>query len=265
MNNQLLAPENRTSLLALLIACAMFLAVLSLFLPVVSVEFLGTWSITGMEAIFDGIADETGVTCLAICLAGSVLAGISAVAAYKKAKLLLIPLILVVLNCIMMVVGVGDDIDYVAFGFYLFEIMNLAALVMAIVALYLSSKNGGTVAAHMLVCAACGAKMEANAGFCASCGATAKKTDPKPVVVCPKCKATQDDGAVFCSTCGSSLRGRDVMPTTTPIPAPKPAPAPIPTPTPTKDKGDRKAICPRCGARQSSENSNCKYCGTPMR
>ena len=59
-------------------------------------------------------------------------------------------------------------------------------------------------------------------------------------------------------------------PTATPEPAPMPRPAPRPAPTPTPSPSSapapgRKAVCPHCGARQSEDAVNCKYCGTAMK
>ena len=44
----------------------------------------------------------------------------------------------------------------------------------------------------------------------------------------------------------------------------EPAPAPVSGPV-SAAKGERKAVCPRCGARQLEGTVNCKYCGTAMR
>lgn len=64
-------------------------------------------------------------------------------------------------------------------------------------------------------------------------------------------------------------RPTPVVPTPEPTPMPKPAPRPTPAPTPSfsptpVEKTARKAVCPHCGARQSAEATQCKYCGTPM-
>jgi len=112
------------------------------------------------------------------------------------------------------------------------------------------------------VCAKCNAKLTRDAAFCPHCGApTTVAPDPVRPVVCPKCGVRLEKNAKFCFSCGCSLWEREVTPKPTPVPKPHPAPVP----TSAKDKGDRKAICPHCGARQSTENTNCKYCGTPMR
>lgn len=277
MDNQLLAPKNRTSLLALLVMCAMFLALISLFMPLVSVGFFGTWSWSAMDVLLEEAGDDEIRPFIAFCMAGSIVGGIFAAIGYKKVKLVLVSLIIAAANCVMMVAAMSEDIDYAAIGFYLFELMNLAALVMSIVGLYLNGKTQEEVVVQpTVVCASCGASMEAKAAFCAKCGAAAKKPESR-MISCPKCSAAQPADAMFCSKCGSSLRG-DVMPKTpsvttpsTPTPTPTPTSTPTPAPTSTstpasaKDKGDRKAVCPHCGARQSTENTNCKYCGTPMK
>ena len=97
------------------------------------------------------------------------------------------------------------------------------------------------------------------------CGTPAnKETIVKPVRTCPKCKAEQEEDAAFCRLCGTSLTESKT------VPEARSAATPVSTPVSSswsgsaKDKGDRNAICPHCGARQSSGNTNCKYCGTPM-
>lgn len=262
MDNQSLAPKNRASLLALLVMCAMFLALISLFMPLASFSFIGTWSWSAMDVLLEEAGNEEMRDLIVLCMAGSIVGGVFAAIAYKKVKLVLVSLIVAAANCVMMVAAMSEDIDYAAIGFYLFELMNLAALVMSIVGLYLNGKTQEQVVVQpTVVCASCGASMEANAVFCARCGAAAKPVpESKPVAICPRCNAVQPNGAMFCGICGSSMRG-DVIPNVPPVSVP-------PTSTHLKTppvKGDRNAICPHCGARQSSENSNCKYCGTPMR
>lgn len=66
-----------------------------------------------------------------------------------------------------------------------------------------------------------------------------------------------------------STRHTPIVPAPEPAPMPRsasrPAPAPAPSPsTASVGKSTGKAVCPHCGARQSSEATKCKYCGTSM-
>lgn len=249
MNNQEQTKNKTSSTLALLTMAAMFLGVLCFFLPLVTVNFFGSHSFTAMDVVVGDVSDDTARTCLTICLAASVFGGVFAGLGYKSAKMLVVSLILSLANCALMAATMAEAMDYAAIGFHLFEILNVAALIMSIIGVSISGQQRTTTILlqpdkKSISCATCGAQMEADAVFCSKCGTSVAKKVVRSMIVCPTCYAEQDSDAVVCSICGQPMRQKKES---------------------GKNKGDRNAICPHCGARQSSENTHCKYCNTPMR
>ena len=137
------------------------------------------------------------------------------------------------------------------------------------------------------ICAKCSAELDKEAVFCRFCGtptgkkapapvptpapAPASAPTPKPVpakknekVICSYCGARHKAGTETCQYCGTAITGdsKPGVPASSVFEDPVPVPAPKPA---TATKATRKAICPKCGARQSEENVKCKYCGTSMR
>lgn len=222
--------KKQMSLMAILTVCAVFVALISFFLPLFSINFLGTHSYSGCDAIRDALSNpdypELGI---AGCLIFTILSIICSLMALKDNSFCGGTIVASAIGMILMVVTLSDDsdllrpIDYAAAGFYLYEIMNLAAVVLSAASIYLS-KNGVTT------------------------GDGTFSPEPEPVlpakVICPKCKAVQARDAAFCRFCGTAIvREMDPPP----------------------EKVARKAICPYCGARQREDAIYCKYCGTSMK
>ena len=157
-------------------------------------------------------------------------------------------------------IGLGQSaIDYAAIGFYLYEIASLAAIVLSISARYISKSAESSADGRI--------------------PSPAPKPAPKPVppapgptptnkAICPKCKAVQEKDAAFCRFCGTPINNSKPIPakpTPMPNPTPNPSPTPAPVPKPAPKTKDGKVVCPHCGARQSEDAINCKYCGTAMK
>lgn len=150
----------------------------------------------------------------------------------------------------------------------LWIIIGAAIAILGIVLLIvgLTKRNRTDRAISTKACKKCGIQLANNSSFCPRCGTPInEKTIEKPVRTCPKCKAEQEKGAAFCRLCGTSLTEPKTVPETKSVSTSASIEVSASWSGPAKDKGDRNAICPHCGARQSSGNTNCKYCGTPMR
>lgn len=248
--------KKQSSLMAALTLCVVFVALISFFLPLYSVNFFGTYSYSGFDAVMDAIDDpefpELGI---ALCLICSTIGIICSLFAIKHSNAGVGTIITAAIGMILMIVSMSDDsdilkaIDYAAVGFYLYEIMCFSAIILSAASMYMSR----------------GAASETDNPV--PTPKPAPKPTPKPTPptkkICPKCKAEQDKDAAFCRFCGTPLGGsKPTPPTPEPTPRPDPKPTPNPAPGPIKPKG--KVICPHCGARHIEGTVKCKYCGTSL-
>lgn len=254
--------KKQSSLMSVLTICAIFIALLSFLLPYVSINFFGTHTMSGIDFIIEAIDDEEMPALLAvICPVLSVTGLIFAFTSMKSSKASVGTIISSGIGMIVMIVAMSDGdwdiivaLDYAAIGFYLYEVMSFAAVVLPAVSMYMS-KN--TVS-----------------GEVNRTPTPAPKPTPKPVppvpgpipakkVICPKCKTEQEKDAAFCRFCGTPINNSKPIPPK-PTPAPEPGPNPVPTPTPIAKAKDGKVMCPHCGARHMMGTTNCKYCGTAI-
>lgn len=244
--------KKQSSLMAALTLCVVFVALISFFLPLYSVNFIGTYSYSGFDAVMDAIDypefPELGI---ALCFVFSIIGLIFAFLMLKSRDAAMGTIITSAISMLLMIIAMCDSsdylkpIDYAAIGFYLYEIMNFVAVILSAASMYMSK---GTVPGG-------------------DNPIPAPKPEPKPApkpapmtkIICPKCKKEQDKNAAFCRFCGTPLSGSKPTPPT-PEPAPKPTPKPTPNADPTKKNG--KVICPHCGARHIEGTTKCKYCGT---
>lgn len=254
--------KKHSSLMAILAVCTVFVALISFFLPFVSISFFGTYSYSALELI-EEIIDypefpDVGVLISLVC---TILGIVFSLLALKKRGMEVGTIIASAVGMIFMIVAMTSDIglgqsaiDYAAIGFYLYEIASLAAIVLSISARYISKS----------------AESSADGGI----PSPAPKPAPKPVPpapgpiptkkpICPKCKAEQEKDATFCRFCGTPINNCKPI-TPKPAPAPEPRPNPVPTPTPIAKSKDGKVMCPHCGARHLLGTTNCKYCGTAI-
>lgn len=250
--------KKQLSLMAILAVCAVFVALISFFLPFVSISFFGTYSYSAIELI-EEIIDypefpDVGVLISLVC---TVLAIVFSLLAMKKRGMEIATIITSAVGMVLMIVAMTSDIglgqsaiDYAAVGFYLYEMASLAAIVLSVSARYISKHEESSAVGESPT--------------------PAPKPTPKPVppapgpiptnkVVCPKCKAVQEKDAAFCRFCGTPINNCKPIP---PKPTPNTDPAPVPKPTP-KTK-DGKVMCPHCGARHVAGTTSCKYCGTTV-
>ena len=272
------------------------LAFISLFLPLISINFLGSHSYSTMD-IFEGLGGIGGIledlepasVSLLLVLVCTLLALIFSPYARKNKKAGTGTIIVSVIGMILMLVimtydlGLGiKGMDYAGIGFYLYELASLATVVLTACAVRASNHTTSVVHAPM----------------------PSEPVHTPPPAAEPKYAPAPAPKPM-----------PNPSPKPTPVPAPKPTPVPGPKPTPVsppvprpepkaKDdmvicprcgakqvagtiscrycgtgfggtsikkphapvkKEERRAICPHCGARQSEENLKCKYCGTPMR
>lgn len=94
-------------------------------------------------------------------------------------------------------------------------------------------------------CRKCGTGLMADAKFCAVCATPVVEISVEDYR-CSKCNAELKPGARFCVRCASQIEN------------------PI-RETVTLGEGEKKAVCPYCGTRQSARNLRCRTCGTAMR
>lgn len=243
--------KKEPSLMPVLTVCVVFIALISFFLPLYSVNFFITYSYSGFDAVMDAVDNpqfpELGV---ALCLICSIIGVICSLVAIKWSNAGVGVIITSAIGMILMIVSMTDDsdmlkaIDYAAVGFYLYEIMCFSAIILSAASMHMSK---GAV------------PWRENPIFVTKPQPEpALKPGPSSKKICPKCKKEQDKDASFCRFCGTPLGESTAAP-----PAPKPDPRPTPKPAP---KGDpiknRKVICPHCGARHIEGTTKCKYCGT---
>lgn len=299
-----------SSPISVLTICAIFIALLSFLLPYVSINFFGVHTISGIAFIVEAIEyEELPAMLVVICPVLSVAGLIFAFASMKSSKVSVGTIVSSGIGMIIMIVAMsGGDLDiivaldYAGIGFYLYEVMSFAAVVLPAVSLYMS--KGTTLGKDdpistpkpnpapkpssltKKICPKCKKEQDKDASFCRFCGTPlgestaappAPKPDPKPApksapkddpiknrkVICPHCGARHIEGTTKCKYCGTLFDGNEsVSPKPGPVPHPNPAATPAPNPAPLKKDG--KVICPHCGARQKEDTAKCKYCGTPI-
>lgn len=259
--------KSTEQLMALLTACACGMAILCFFLPMVTVDFLGSWSSNGFDLI-EEYGDDTYA--MIIPLACSVLGVLFALLASKNRKVLIVNIILSLVAMVyifgMYMYEVEDSFGEAGVGFYAFVIMHLAAIVMSIVAL---TRPTGEIVNKVVpakkVCPKCGKTVGEEQLFCDSCGTDLrKKPEPPKENRCKACGKVIDKDVAFCRFCGASTKDLPVPPTPPEPPVPPMPSTPHVRPVPSSDKVKRTAICPHCGAKQMEGTVICKYCGTSM-
>ena len=254
--------KKRSSLLATLAVCAACVALVSFFLPFVSISFFGTYSYSAIELI-EEIIDypEFPYVGVPISLVCAILGIVFSLLALKIRGMEVGTIITSIAGMVIMIVAMISDlglgisaINYAGIGFYLYEMASLAAIVLSLSARNISKSAETSVAGGI--------------------PNPAPKPIPKPVppvpgptptkkTVCPKCKATQEKDAAFCRFCGTPINnGKPIPPK--PAPSPEPRPKPAPAPAPVVKVKDGKVMCPHCGARHVVGTIRCKYCGTAI-
>lgn len=243
--------KKQSSLMATLAVCAVFVALISCFLPFVSISFFGRYSYSAVDFIEEIIDDpEFPDVGLVISVACTILGIVFSLLALKKRGMAVGTTITSTTAMILMIVAMTSDIglgqkaiDYAAIGFYLYEIACLAAIVMSVMSKRVDSSNTGKTPSPVPIV-----------------------PDPIPVkkTVCPKCKAELEKDVAFCRFCGMPISNSKPTPKPDPTPDPVPAPDPSPTPMPAPKKKDGKVMCPHCGARHAVGTANCRYCGTAI-
>lgn len=248
--------KKQTSLMAVLAVCALFIVLLSFLLPYVSVNFFGTHTISGIDFILEAIDDEELPALLAIiCPILAVIALLCAFVAIKSTRAAIGTILSSIIGMVVMIVAMSDGdwdiivaLDYAAAGFYLYEAMSFAAIILSAAAMYME-KNENNETEEKIVPISKPAPNPVSKPI-----PTTRKVCPNP-----KCRAELDADVAFCRFCGAPLGENEPIP---PMPEPEPKPNPVSTTEPTKKKG--RVICPHCGARHAEGTEKCKYCGTSI-
>lgn len=238
--------KSTKNLMAFLTVCVTGAAILCFFLPMLTVNFFGSWSLNGFELMSELGSDAYPLIIALVCSAVGIL---FALLASKNKKLLAGNIACSATAMILMFILFGgqDLFAETGVGFYLFVAMHLAAIVMAVIALTGSS---GSITEKIVpvknMCPKCGKKVGKDQGFCDGCGANLRESvvvDIPSEYHCKNCGKVIDENAPFCRFCGASKN---------------------PVVTLSDDKPKRTAICPKCGAKQVEGTVICKYCGTKM-
>lgn len=317
---------------------ASVIALLSFLFPFVQITIFEVYSFSGIVFIENAFETEEfqailSVLCPILCIVGIV----CTIMASKQSKAAIGTIVasaagMIIMYAAMLVdeYGILVYIDHAAWGFYLYEIMSLLAIVLSVPILQmgnsspvnkekkefkipeikipkLSELNIPKLPKITLpkpnikipekrsesaknVCPKCKKVQEKDAVFCRYCGASLGKSEkvveeppvrrdanPKPEtpvtpvkssskdgkVICPFCGARHAAGTATCKYCGTAIGGSTGSVSAA---TPKTDPTPVSTvKTASTSKAARKAICPKCGARQSEDVEKCKYCGTPMK
>ncbi len=228
--------NRRTSLLGTLTICAAVVALISFLLPLYSVEFFGTHSVSGVEMVQEGFEymdfPELGVSLSCLC---SLIGVLFSLAAQKNPKCAICTAVASVVSMLLMLIAMTDDssylksIDYAGMGFYVFMIMHIATLVLVVSKRYVSTGQQQT---------------------------TVPTPNPKPVpepaddyILCPHCGASIAKAAAFCRYCGQRMEKEEAIP---PFLEPNPAPPPAP---------NLEETCPQCGTSVSKAAVFCRNCG----
>ena len=258
--------KSTQQLMALLTACACGMAILCFFLPMLTVNFFGSWSFNGFNLI-DEYGDDSYP--LIIALACSAIGIILALVANKNRKVLIGNIALSIIGMTFMFILFGEEelFSEAGVGFYAFVVMHLAAVIMAIVALTRPvDEIANKVAPAKKTCHKCGKSVGEEQLFCDGCGADLrKKPEPPKENRCKACGKVIDKDVAFCRFCGASTKDLPVPPTPPEPPVPPMPSTPHVRPVPSSDKVKRTAICPHCGAKQMEGTVICKYCGTSMK
>ncbi len=254
----MLEVKKQSSLITILAICALFIALLSFLLPYVSINFLGTHTISGIDFIGEAVDNEELPAMLAVlCPILSIIGLICAFSAMKLNNASIGTLISSAVGMIIMIVAMSDEnwdiivaIDYAAVGFYLYEIMSFAAIVLSAASIYLT-KNAVTT----------------GDGTFSPMSKLTHKPAPAPLakVICPACKREQAQDAAYCRFCGTEILRTASTRVSNPPPVDVVDWISKPGKSAAVEKTERKAICPYCGARQREDAVRCKYCGTSMK
>ena len=260
--------KKHSSLSATLAVCTLFVALISFFLPFVSINFLGKHSFSTIELIKEIIDHpefpEAGLLISLVC---TILGIVFSLLALKNRGMAVGTIITSAVGMVFMIVLMTDKsgyglslIDYAGIGFYLYEIASLAAILLSISARHTSKS----------------AESSADGRIPSPAPKPAPMPAPKPVppapgpiptkkTICPNCKAEQKNDAAFCRFCGTPINNsKSISPKPAPAPEPRPNPVPTPTSTSTAKAKDGKVMCPHCGARHVTGTTYCKYCGTAI-
>ncbi len=284
--------KKQTSVMTAITLCVLAVALLSYFLPLFSINFFGTHSYTGLDAIIEAFQDlEFPELYIAMSAVFGVLAVIFAAISLKEGMMLIGTIFFAMAGMVLMLLGMCDDsdfikaIDYAAIGFYLYEVMNFVAIVLSAAAIYTIKSNPAAprnpipgydpipLPSGKTICVKCGAEQKTGAVFCRVCGAPVgggKPMPPKPApvvpipapsekIICPKCKKELVKGASFCLYCGAAINGSKPVP---PKPTPKPVPVPVSEPKPVPVPAPKPAPVPAPKPAPKAERKViCPHCG----
>lgn len=148
--------QNKSSLFATLAKCAFILALVSLFLPFVSLNLsiFGNHSLSGIQFMLSAIKNEAVQASLSLlCPIFGILGIISAFkfAGSGRDKVPALGVASAILGILLMVIAMYDGsytydiivpINYPGAGFYIYVIMNLAAVAMFIASVHAEKNNG---------------------------------------------------------------------------------------------------------------------------
>lgn len=237
-------PDNKkkSSLMATLAACAVFVALISFFLPLYSVNFFATFSYSGFDAVMEALEDpefpELGI---ALCLVCSIISVFCSLLALGSSGAGIGTILLSATGMILMIVSLSDDsnfikaIDYAAIGFYLYETMSLLAIILSAAA-YVGKKT-----------------VPATIPYSESVTASVPKP-PTPVKnFCPKCRKANGEDAAFCRYCGTALNRKLSKSKHNGVDAPVPRPKPKP-----------KKVCFWCETKNDADAVVCHICGASL-
>ncbi len=259
--------SKRTSLLNILTICAAAASLLSFLLPLISIDaWIATVSQSGLDvvltAIEEGFAEKDySAIGIALSLLCSIVSLVCAAMAGKNTKCTIYTAVASAAALLLMIVAMSmssdsyielKPIDYADTGFYVFVIMHIVVICLAVSDKYLAGSKrpefGYDPNFGFTVCPKCGAKVEKTAVFCRYCG-TRREEKPAPApapvpeveekVACPVCGCQINKTAAFCRYCGTRKEE-------------KPASAPEP---------EEKTVCPQCGGQVNKKAAFCQHCG----
>lgn len=246
--------KNTSSLLAFLAIGALLITFISFFFPWVTLNILVSISYSAIKFIQEGAGGPFNII-LILCIIGFICACLSVKT--RKAAIGTILATAIGETLVLISFSAEDDFfgmpmnlfNFADWGVYLYIVMNLVAISSSVAFMFVSKNTASAKDGdgHKII-------------------DWLNKAVAKKQKNCPKCNATVASDAMFCTSCGTELKSESAFYTPTPTSTTPSAPTPPTTlhTTPTS-KGDRNAICPHCGARQSSSNTHCKYCNTPMK
>ncbi len=245
----------KSAIFRLVAIVALGIALISYCMPLVTLNFFGTWHLNIFEVMGD--MEEYGnfsmgvMFSLATCIIGLVFAILS----FRKVKMGCI----VAIGCsgagllALLVTMVADQgeviglsiaaIECAGVGFYIHEIMMVIVLVTAAIGLYLDKT--APVGEASFVDPDPYQPPVTPVPPVHPAPPVSPTPIPRPVAGtrCIHCGTAIDANARFCQICGKSQ-------------------TPAPVPGPVSKAG--KVQCPYCGARHPAGTAQCKYCGTPI-